>query len=91
MISWMMEGNRNTSFFHRIASGRKKHNTVEEILDGNGVMCSDEGEVKCIFVEYFTGIFTAKESLNMTEALRGCGKKGNGGDVTCVISAIYGG
>lgn len=32
-VSWMREGDRNTKFFHRVASGRKRRNWIEEIED----------------------------------------------------------
>lgn len=39
-------GDRNTSFFQRIASGKRSRNAIDEILDGQGVLCSDEDEVR---------------------------------------------
>lgn len=65
----MREGDRNTPFFHRIASGRRRRNAIDEISDGGGVDYTEECDVRRVSVEYFSSVFTAKDALNMEDML----------------------
>ena len=38
---WLHEGDNNTEFFHRMANGKKRKNTIISFMDGNDVI---EGE-----------------------------------------------
>lgn len=40
-MNWMKEGDRNTKFFHRVASGRKIRNHVDEF----GVVHTNEKDI----------------------------------------------
>ncbi|KAL8493015.1 hypothetical protein ACS0TY_024285 [Phlomoides rotata] len=68
-VSWMREGDDNTKFFHKIASGRQKRNFVMGIRDENGILRSERGEMEKVFVDYFSGLFTTNGQLDMEEAL----------------------
>lgn len=65
----MREGDRNTKFFHRVANGRKRRNQIEAIEDEYGVIQEEEEDIQKVFVNYFSGLFTAKSYLEMEEAL----------------------
>lgn len=64
-LCWMREGDANTKFFHRIASGRKKRNTVVANRDSAGVCWKKEDKIKRVFVDYYTSLFTSRGNLNM--------------------------
>lgn len=59
-VSWMGEGDANTIFFHKIANGRKKLNTIIVVRNGVGVWCKKEEEIQKAFLDYYTGLFTTK-------------------------------
>ena len=42
---WLHEGDQNTRFFHNQASHKFRRNRIEELQNGEGVMCSDEEEI----------------------------------------------
>ncbi|PKA62730.1 putative mitochondrial protein [Apostasia shenzhenica] len=42
---WLAEGDRNSSYFHKAASGRKHRNRIKEITDGSGSLTTDEHEI----------------------------------------------
>lgn len=65
----MREGDSNTKNFHRIASGRKKRNTIVAIRDSGGVIRKKEEEIQKTFVDYYTGLFTSRGNLNMREVV----------------------
>jgi hypothetical protein len=44
-IEWLKEGDRNTNFFHRKASGRKKKNRIAKLLNHDGSFLTDEEEI----------------------------------------------
>ena len=49
---WISEGDRNTRYFHTIASIRKRKNTIEHIIH-DGVQVDDPNEIKkrsCCFL-----------------------------------------
>lgn len=56
----MREGDKNTTFFHRIASGRRDRNWIEAIVDGSGMVQKEEADIRGVFTDYFSGLFTAK-------------------------------
>lgn len=35
---WLLKGDRNTSFFHRVANGRKRKNTIHSLVNGDVVI-----------------------------------------------------
>lgn len=47
-------------FFHKIASGRKKLNTIIGVRNGVGVWCKKGEEIQKAFLDYYTGLFTTK-------------------------------
>lgn len=55
-ISWLKDGDRNTKFFHVIASNRRRKNTIQSI-DVNGATIDDPGRIKNEAVSFFKGIF----------------------------------
>ena len=42
---WLKEGDRNTSFFHKMTNTHKRRNNVDKIRI-NGVWLSEENEIK---------------------------------------------
>ena len=57
--NWLLHGDRNTSFFHRAASARKKRNCIKRLLDDTGVWKEDIGDLTVIISEYFSGLFSS--------------------------------
>jgi len=43
--TWLLEGDNNIEFFHRIANGRKRENTIISLMDGDQVI---EGEANLL-------------------------------------------
>ncbi|KAH7855337.1 hypothetical protein Vadar_023843 [Vaccinium darrowii] len=56
-ISWMVEGDRNTSFFHAKVTQRRKRNAIAGIQNSDGSWCDDPEDITKEFVQYFHQLF----------------------------------
>lgn len=65
-VQWLTLGDRNTKFFHSKASKRRKKNTINRILDENGVWCETEDNIAEVTVNYFERLYTMSQASNMT-------------------------
>ena len=66
---WLREGDQNTRFFHNRASHRFLPNQIVELEDSASVVCSSEGEITNIFVNYYQSLFTSAKPTNLEKAL----------------------
>ncbi|XP_057786898.1 uncharacterized protein LOC131004240 [Salvia miltiorrhiza] len=55
--SWLVDGDRNTAFFHRLAKFKKRNNTFTR-LNINGVDVYDSGIIEQHIVSHFSELFT---------------------------------
>ncbi|XP_062014504.1 uncharacterized protein LOC133731044 [Rosa rugosa] len=60
-VQWLKEGDRNTSFFHRKASNRRRKNLIQGLYDEEGTWCEDDARLERVVSSYFTKMFTASE------------------------------
>jgi hypothetical protein len=44
--NWLLKGDNNTEFFHRVANGRKRKHTIYSLQDGEMVITGDENLLK---------------------------------------------
>ncbi|CAL8151990.1 unnamed protein product [Prunus armeniaca] len=58
-VQWLQHGDRNTSFFHKQATSRRKKNALVGILDENDRWQSEYDKIGGVFVEFFTNLFTS--------------------------------
>ncbi|KAL8146232.1 hypothetical protein AgCh_004104 [Apium graveolens] len=56
---WLEEGDQNTRFFHKFASGRKKTNQICRLKDKHGEWKSNEVDIQEIIIDYFSELFTS--------------------------------
>ena len=62
-VEWAKEGDGNTKFFHRIASGRRKRNYIERLeVDDRGVV-EDAEEIEKHIVNFFKSLFSSNEDV----------------------------
>ncbi|XP_056688805.1 uncharacterized protein [Spinacia oleracea] len=57
-VLWLIEGDRNTNFFHQRAYGRKRRNTISSLKDDNDVVHSGDEACGKVAVAYFKQMFT---------------------------------
>lgn len=70
--SWLKWGDRNTQWFHKRATVRKKKNEILDILDKDGCWTSEVEKIKETFTSYFQDLFTTTNPKmgSMEEVLR---------------------
>ncbi|KAL4352687.1 hypothetical protein GQ457_06G008940 [Hibiscus cannabinus] len=61
-INWLRHGDKNTAYFHRCVSARKKQNIVKNLKNNYGVLVSDELEMVDIAESYFKELFSTSVS-----------------------------
>lgn len=54
---WLREGDQNTKFFHKYATGRKHKNQLLKLQDSNGEWHENKEGIRNIIVEYFSDLF----------------------------------
>lgn len=66
---WLKDGDRNSFFFHQKASNRKKRNTINLLVDEDGVKYSKQDEISKMLREYYQNIFKSEAAGDMTRVL----------------------
>ena len=66
---WLKEGDQNSKFFHNRASHRYKRNRIEELKNEAGIICTDEGEISNILIDYYQHLFTSAPPSHVEEVL----------------------
>ena len=65
---WLKDGDRNSSFFHKLTEARKSHNSVLEIQVNDRVI-SKFDEIKAEATNYFSDLFTDQPTPNDAQLL----------------------
>ncbi|KAM0844489.1 hypothetical protein ACQ4PT_057047 [Festuca glaucescens] len=68
-VSWLKEGDRNTSYFHRKANWRQSKNTIKRIRGLNGNWTDDPEDIKKLANEFFNELYTNNASISPSDLL----------------------
>ncbi|KAH7847914.1 hypothetical protein Vadar_031561 [Vaccinium darrowii] len=68
-ILWMVEGDRNTSFFHAKVTQRRKRNAIAGIQNSDGSWCDDPEDIAKEFVQYFHQLFQSEGTNHIPEVV----------------------
>ncbi|GMJ04188.1 hypothetical protein HRI_004088000 [Hibiscus trionum] len=63
-VNWLRHGDRNSSFFHKWASVRKKKNTISKLQNDDGVWFSEDTEMLNLVGSYFQKLFTSSDMVD---------------------------
>ncbi|KAL5804943.1 hypothetical protein ACOSQ3_031743 [Xanthoceras sorbifolium] len=56
-VDWLLAGDKNSKFFHRRATARKKKNQISSLLDNRGVRRESEQGMSSVVLDYFSHLF----------------------------------
>ncbi|KAL5735902.1 hypothetical protein ACOSQ2_030690 [Xanthoceras sorbifolium] len=56
-VDWLLAGDKNSKFFHRRATARKKKNQISSLLDNRGVRRESEQGMSSVVLDYFSDLF----------------------------------
>lgn len=62
-----MEGDRNTTYFHKKASQRQMRITIDILKDDNGNEVTNFAEIENIILQYFQNIYTSHNSYSLLQ------------------------
>ena len=62
-ISWLREGDRNTSFFHRKAAWRAKKNKIRRLKAEDGRYIENKKEMEEMATTFFKNLYTRDETI----------------------------
>lgn len=68
---WVAKGDKNTKYFHGVATQRKRRNFIKVVRDVDEVWEFDEGVVLNIFVDYYNRLFTQSNIHDLDQELEG--------------------
>lgn len=57
-VHWLKDGDRNTKFFHAMASQRKCRNAIQSLTKGDGTLVEDQEGMCEVAKEYFNTLFS---------------------------------
>ncbi|GMI67469.1 hypothetical protein HRI_000416200 [Hibiscus trionum] len=69
---WVSDGDRNTKYYHAIANGRRKRNSILCLKDDSGTWVSNPETLKHLAVDFFTNLFTSDGSNGYSFNCRNC-------------------
>ena len=68
-IAWLREGDRNTGFFHRMASRRRSKNRIVKLNRPDGTECTEVEEMHEMVVDYYKNLFRSEGMSNICRVL----------------------
>ncbi|KAE8687139.1 hypothetical protein F3Y22_tig00111022pilonHSYRG00109 [Hibiscus syriacus] len=74
-VAWLKDGDRNSSFFHARANGRRKKNWIEGLENEGGVWCDRLEDIFGIASSYFSSLFrysAANPDEEILQAIEQC-------------------
>jgi hypothetical protein len=74
-VAWLREGDRNTKYFHRRATWRRKKNRVCKLKRPDGSWTMDAHEMEELTLDYFKKLYTSEDDIDpriITDLMQPC-------------------
>lgn len=69
-VNWLVNGDKNTTFFHKMASNQKRCNMIMGLEDRDDIWVTDEMKLLDVAMSYFEDILIASEVTDAATILR---------------------
>ncbi|XP_026449841.1 uncharacterized protein LOC113349978 [Papaver somniferum] len=56
---WILEGDRNSPYFHRVTLFRRKRNVISWINNSLNIILTDRDSIVTFFIDYFKGLYSS--------------------------------
>lgn len=66
---WLSQGDRNTSFFHKFASERRRKNRITRLVRDDGVAVEDAEGIHALVTNFYTSLFQSNGGSRYDELL----------------------
>uniref|UniRef100_A0A803Q6M0 CCHC-type domain-containing protein n=1 Tax=Cannabis sativa TaxID=3483 RepID=A0A803Q6M0_CANSA len=64
-IQWLNLGDKNTHFFHKFASNRKRSNRIESLTFEDGIVFQDSDSILSLIQSYYSNLFTSQHPQDL--------------------------
>lgn len=68
-VQWTLHGDRNTKFFHSVATARHRTNLITQIMAEDGSTVTEDKEIRRVFIRYFKEIYCPSQAENSQQAV----------------------
>jgi hypothetical protein len=68
-MNWLVNGDRNSKYFHACANQRRKANTIKKIRDESGCIWETQAEIGSAFETYFKVLFSSGGMVEIEDCL----------------------
>jgi hypothetical protein len=68
-VAWLREGDRNTKYFHRRASWRRRKNRVRRLRRQDGTWTADTGEMENMTRGFFQKLYSREDTIDPSPVL----------------------
>ncbi|KAK6128037.1 hypothetical protein DH2020_038201 [Rehmannia glutinosa] len=71
---WLLEGDKNTKFFHACTMQRRNQNCIEKLIKANGLECTTKEEITEEISGFYSALFKSSSPLSSDDMLIGLTK-----------------
>uniref|UniRef100_A0A803NVQ6 Chloride channel protein n=1 Tax=Cannabis sativa TaxID=3483 RepID=A0A803NVQ6_CANSA len=64
-IQWLQLGDKNTRFFHKFASNRKRSNRIDSLTSEDGTVCHDPESILSLIQSFYSNLFTSQSPQDL--------------------------
>ncbi|XP_062170478.1 uncharacterized protein LOC133876208 [Alnus glutinosa] len=72
---WLQFGDKNSKYFHASVNQCRKKNQIKQIMDMDGLTCTDQPGIEQAFLNYYKRLFRDVPPVGMGECLSGLSSK----------------
>lgn len=58
-LSWIKDGDKNTTFFHAITCIRAQTNCIAQVVNAQGILCRDHASIESAFLTFYKNLWTS--------------------------------